>query len=284
MSVVESFRSLPVKFFNGMILSIGGTIVATVATFHAPLVSGKESTINLDDYRLVFNEKFDRLDVSAHGPGTRWIAHTPWNGDFGDAKFADPEAGFPFTTTDGILRIEARKDISGNWRSGLLASMDANGRGFGLQYGYFEVKAKLPAGPGLWPAFWLDSLIPKNSNDPSIEIDVMEHYGKFPNAYESLLIVWPKDRNIKNHSERHVHETTARPFHENFHTYGASVDPEWIIYYFDRKEYWRVKTPPQHKHKLMILVNLALGSGWPIDQTPSPSYMYVDYIRAYVKN
>ncbi len=284
MSFIKKFVFSPIKFFNSTILLIGSTILAAVTTFYAPSVSSKESVINLDEYRLVFNEKFERLDVSARGPGTRWIAHTPWNGDFGDARFADPEPGFPFTTTDGILRIEARKDISGNWRSGLLASMDANGHGFGLQYGYFEMRAKIPAGPGLWPAFWLDSLIPKNSNDPSIEIDVMEHYGKFPNAYESLLIVWPKDRSIKNHTERYVHEKKLQPFHESFHTYGASVDPEWIIYYFDRKETWRVKTPPQHKHKLMILVNLALGSGWPIDQTPNPSYMYVDYIKAYVKN
>jgi len=33
----------------------------------------------------------------------------------------------------------------------------------------------------------------------------------------------------------------------------------------------------------MLLVNLALGSGWPIDKTPNPSYMYVDYVRAYAK-
>jgi len=28
-------------------------------------------------------------------------------------------------------------------------------------------------------------------------------------------------------------------------------------------------------------VDLALGGGWPIDGTPNPSYMYVDYVRAY---
>jgi hypothetical protein len=30
-------------------------------------------------------------------------------------------------------------------------------------------------------------------------------------------------------------------------------------------------------------VDLALGSGWPIDQTPNPSFLYVDYVRAYSK-
>ena len=34
---------------------------------------------------------------------------------------------------------------------------------------------------------------------------------------------------------------------------------------------------------LYLLVDLALGSGWPIDQTPNPSYLYVDYVRAYAK-
>jgi hypothetical protein len=31
----------------------------------------------------------------------------------------------------------------------------------------------------------------------------------------------------------------------------------------------------------LVLVNLALGSGRPITETPNPSYMYVDYIRVY---
>jgi hypothetical protein len=26
---------------------------------------------------------------------------------------------------------------------------------------------------------------------------------------------------------------------------------------------------------------LALGSGWPIDRTPNPSFMYVDYVHVY---
>jgi hypothetical protein len=31
----------------------------------------------------------------------------------------------------------------------------------------------------------------------------------------------------------------------------------------------------------MVLANLALGSGWPIDQTPNPSVMKIDYVNAY---
>jgi beta-glucanase (GH16 family) len=237
--------------------------------------------LDLRQFDLVFDENFNTLDVSSGAPHTRWTAHTPWAGDFGDAQFVDPEEGFPFTISNGNLRIEARKGEDGRWRSGLLSSVGPGGQGFALQYGYFEMRAKLPRGPGLWPAFWLDYSSPKDSPDPSFEIDVMEHYGKFPHNYNSTVIIWPKPPQTGNQAQQHINELPDVSFYDDFHIWGVSVDPTWIIMYFDRAETWRLRTPPEHKHKLMILLDLALGSGWPIDQTPSPSYMYVDYVRAY---
>src|SRR5258707_7856641 len=98
----------------------------------------RTTPLDLSTYTLTFDENFDTLDVSPWGPGTRWIAHTPWNGDFGDAGFVNPRPGFPFTIADGVLRIEARRGTDGKWRSGLLASTDPNGNGFKQRYGYFE--------------------------------------------------------------------------------------------------------------------------------------------------
>ncbi|WP_204271793.1 hypothetical protein, partial [Escherichia coli] len=49
--------------------------------------------LDLTGYTLTFAEEFDSLSVSPWGPGSRWIAHTPWNGDFGDARFVDPRPG-----------------------------------------------------------------------------------------------------------------------------------------------------------------------------------------------
>jgi len=231
-------------------------------------------------YDLVFDEEFDSLDVSARGPGTRWIAHTPWNGDFGDAPFADPTTGFPFTTNNGILTIEARKDASGNWHSGLLASVDANGNGFAQQYGYWEMRAKLPAGNGTWPAFWLDSLVPSGSKDPSYEVDALEYYGQFPAAYIASTHVWPQDGTAAT-TQQQILSVTSGALISDYHVYGVSVEADWTIVYLDGVEMWRIATPASHTHKLMILVDLALGGGWPISDTPSPSDMQVDYIRAY---
>jgi hypothetical protein len=238
--------------------------------------------LDLSRFKLVFDERFTHLSVSAYGPGTTWIAHTPWGGDFGDAAFADPKPGFPFSVADGVGRIEMRKSADGKWQSGLLATVDPDGHGFALQYGYFEMRAKLPAGPGVWPAFWLDGMVPKTSTDPSVEIDVIEHYGKFPAAFNSTVTVWPKTDAAKSWSAMKTVHVPSGSLSRGFHDYGVLVGPEWIVFYFDRVETWRVRTPPEHKHGLMLLVDLGLGSGWPIDKTPNPSFMYIEYVRAYV--
>jgi beta-glucanase (GH16 family) len=241
----------------------------------------KAAMLDLSGYHMTFSEEFNDLDVSAWGPGTRWIAHTPWSGDFGDAQFADPQPGFPFVIEDGVLRIEARKGEDGKWRSGLLASTDAKGTGFTQQYGYFEMRAKLPPGPGLWSAFWL---IANRERDSSAEIDIIEHYGVGPSQYESVVHVWPKEGRGRKHSELVRHDIPAGSLYDRFNTFGAHVDREWITFYFNRRALGRVATPPEHHHPMFPLVNLALGGGWPIDKTPSPSFMYVDYIRVWARN
>jgi beta-glucanase (GH16 family) len=70
---------------------------------------------------------------------------------------------------------------------------------------------------------------------------------------------------------------------DDFHTYGALVEEKEIVWYWDGIEIWRQKTPEAAKVPLYVMVDLAMGGGWPIDKAPSPSYMYVDYVRAYAR-
>ncbi|SFA78788.1 Glycosyl hydrolases family 16 [Rhizobium sp. NFR07] len=233
--------------------------------------------IEPDKWQRTFSEEFDALDVSARGPGTRWTAHTPWNGDFGDARFMDPAKDFPFTIKDGVLSIEARKSAGGAWQSGLLSSSDPTGSGFKQKFGYFEVRARLPRGEGVWPAFWLSS----RGEAGGVEVDILEHYGHAPQRYTAAFHIWNrKDPSKSTHSHQWV-DVPPGSLSTDFHTFGASVDPEFIRYFFDRREVWSVPTPTEFQLPFTILVNLALGAGWPIVNTPNPSIMEVDYIRAW---
>lgn len=261
-----------------MLLAAGPALTAAHPAACAVTVAFDSDHIELSDYELTFEESFDQLDVSAWGPGTRWIAHTPWYGDFGDARFADPTEDFPFTVADGILRIEARQDSQGQWHSGLLSSTDPDGNGFLQQFGYFEMRAKLPPGPGVWPAFWL---IANQDPKTSAEIDVVEYYGHAPDIYHSVVHVWPRDDTTEKQTYRVQHTVPEGSLTEAFHNYGVSVEADWTVFYLDRKEMGRVRTPPEHHRPMFILLNLALGGGWPIDEAISPSFMYVDHVHVY---
>jgi hypothetical protein len=67
------------------------------------------------------NRRIESISSVRIGPA-RWIAHTPWNGDLGDAVFIDPEPKRPFKIRDGILSITASKEQRGKWMSGLIAA------------------------------------------------------------------------------------------------------------------------------------------------------------------
>lgn len=261
----------------------GRTILAATAVVflsHGAMANGQGDTgdeLRLEDMQPSFSEEFVQLDVSEWGPGTRWIAHTPWSGDFGGARFAAPEPDFPFTVEDGILRIEARQDEKGEWRSGLLASVDTKGEGFAQQYGYFEMRARLPTGGGVWPAFWLIGL---DRSQHTAEIDVLEYYGDRPGGFSSAAHVWRREEGDYSKGKRVEAFADADP--GEFHTYGVKIDAAQIRIYFDRQLVWKTPTQDEHRQPMYVLLNLAL-----VEEeerrtgTANPSYMFVDYVHAY---
>jgi Glycosyl hydrolases family 16 len=258
-------------------------LAALLLALTSPCLAQESGKIDLCDFKPAFTEDFPDLSISTRNlNGRRWIAHTPWNGDFGDAAFTDPGPNGPFALDDRGLVITARRDGSGRWRSGLIAAADSSGRGSGVQYGYFEARMRMPPGPGVWPAFWLASLKPANDRSPGVEIDVLEYYGHAPGTYSSSLHAWYKGTD-KDRSRHVVHRTPVKSnaLVEQFHDYGVRVAPDQITFYLDRAPVWSQPTPAELKTPMYPLVNLALGSGFPIDKTPDPSELAVKYVHVF---
>ena len=278
--VCQGRRSLPVSAL--LLLAAIGVIGVRAANPSA----AADAALDLSGYSMTFNDDFSKMDVSSHGPnrqGMRWIAHTPWNGDFGNDSFDNPGPGGPFVMGKDGLTITAHKDAEGDWHSGLLCSMDRDGagqRGFAQRFGYFEIKAKLPdGGSGTWPAFWL---IGVNKQVSSAEIDVMEDYGVSDRIYHSVEHLWQggSDRRHLDHMEY----VTPGLLSNQFNTYGVLIEPEQTSFYFNRKLIWSTPTPPEYRQPMYILVNLAIGGGWPISNLQSPQVMAVQYVRVFQKN
>jgi beta-glucanase (GH16 family) len=172
----------------------------------------------------------------------------------------------------GGLNISLTK-VRNHWNSGIFTSVAANKRGFSQQYGYFEISTQLPPGPGTWPAFWL------LSNVPGGELDIFEQVGRYPMAICINLHDWKNGPNSKSHCL-----DTGVALSTGYHTYGMLWDADNMAFYFDGNLVWTVPTLAIANQPYYVVADLGIGSGWPTDQTPSPSIMKIKYIHVYQHN
>jgi beta-glucanase (GH16 family) len=71
---------------------------------------------------------------------------------------------------------------------------------------------------------------------------------------------------------------------KQYNTYGVLIGPETTSFYFDRELIWSTPTPPEYRQPMYMLVNLAIGGGWPSGNLTSPQIMNVQYIRVFQKD
>lgn len=143
---------------------------------------------------------------------------------------------------------------------------------FAFQYGYFEARLKIPAGRGLWPAFWTvsaDGVWPP-------EIDALEILADNPSLWRANYH-WSES----GQNKEVMSEWSGPDFSKDFHTVGVDWQPAAITWYIDgvvRKTYAdasHVTSSPQN-----LIVNLAVG-GWagdPDSATVFPSELLVDRV------
>lgn len=156
------------------------------------------------------------------------------------------------------------------------------------QCGRIEVKAKLPAGKGVWPAIWtLGTVITQVGWPRCGEIDIMELVGKEPNIIHGTIHYFVNGQHGSKGGQLHVDQPEA-----DFHVYAAEWNPDRIDLFVDDKKYFSFDVNaadnegqnPFHKPHYLIL-NLALGGDWggPIDDSIFPQRMTIDYVRVYQK-
>jgi len=256
-------------------------VVLPVCALPLAAAASSGTPLDLSGYQLSYEDTFKTLDISAYGPGTAWIAHTPWNGDFGDAAFGNPGPGGPFSVNANGLAITARRLPNGKWVSGLISSVDKDGpvhSGFAQEYGYFELKAILPSGMGTWPAFWL---VGTDKSHSASEIDVLEYYGGFTKYFHTTEHVWVNGKNGLLRAR--MTEVPAGSLSSGYNTYGVLITPAVTRFYLNRREFWSTPTPPEYHQPMYVLANLAIGGGWPVAGLPSPQVMQIAYIKVFQK-
>ncbi len=195
----------------------------------------------------------------------------------------------------GNLILTARQESYGGraFTSGKVLTRDKRT----FLYGRIEMRAQIPTGGGMWPAFWM---MPQDDAyggwAASGEIDIMEaandgttiggtiHYGGS----------WPNN----THSGG-TYSQGGTSFGDDFHVYAIEWEPDEIRWYVDGVHYytrtssmWYSDGAPGNPRApfdqdFFIILNAAVGGWYPGCTNPScitadlPQQYLIDYVRVY---
>src|SRR5260370_24254768 len=190
---------------------------------------------------------------------------------------------------NGNLVIQAIKTQSGTWTSGRMKTEGLQP----FQYGRIEARMKLPVVAGIWPAFWMLGTNIGSVGWPTCgEQDIMEWVPQYTPTTTSSTIHGPGYSGGNGIGSKFTFPSGGR-VDNAFHTYGVIWSQNKMQFYRDdyTQPFFTV-TPANipggtqwvYNHPFFILLNLAMGGGFPGNPdgtTPNPAVVLVDYVRVY---
>ncbi len=241
-------------------------------------------------WQLVFADEFTggSLDESSWTRCYWWHRHWPdagcTNEGTGERQWYSPSLATvsggrlkltavdtPFTESDGTTHPYRSAIVT----TGRDSSDKSEAPGFAFTYGFAEMRARLPEGKGLWPAFWL---LP-TSHISRPEIDVIEVLGQDPDIAHFNYHYTEPDGDRRDVGE----SRTVADLSVGWHTFGVEWRRNALIWFVDGVERWRYTGPGISDEPMYLLANLAVG-GWPGNpdsSTEFPAVMEIDYIRVW---
>lgn len=181
--------------------------------------------------------------------------------------------------SNGTLKIIAKaENFSGSaFTSARLLTKDK----FSTRYGKIEVRAKLPAGVGTWPAIWMLGNNFLTAGWPACgEIDIMEHRGSQLNKiYGTLHHPGHSGANGDGSTVTIANATTE------FHKYAVEWSATTIRFLVDDIPFYTFANTSSlpFNQNFFIILNVAMGGnfGGPVDPAFTSAAMEIDYVRVY---
>jgi beta-glucanase (GH16 family) len=250
---------------------------------------GYTSPTSYPGMQLVWGEEFNGNTLNTND----------WNYDLGDGcgdnncNWGNNELqyytdGQNLYFSGGNMIIEARKETKGgkNYTSTRLTTMGKKS----FKYGRIDLRAKLPRGQGIWPAFWM--LGNNYRGTPQVgwpgcgEIDIMEFLGHEETKVHST-IHYKAGTGARNNT---AFINTTSPLPNEYHVFSLEWRQDYMRMLVDDKEIATFTPLTQagadhpFNNPFFFLVNLAVGGNWPgapNATTYFPQWYFIDYIRVF---
>lgn len=232
--------------------------------------SSKDNPVADNNWRIIWRDEFEGNCLDPE----------KWNSeDWAAEKNNELQYYTPSNVVveDGLLKLISKKERykGREYTSGAVHTRAT----FDLLYGKVEMKAKLPKGQGVFPAFWM---LTDKKNTFLPEIDIFEVLGHQPN--EVWMVLHALDHNGILTSD--AHSFSGPDFSEDFHIFSIEWTPKSVVWYIDHLEQFRthrdIPTEPMY-----LYVNTAIGGDWPKPPdhtTVFPVRYEIDYIRVFKSN
>ncbi|MBN1241159.1 MAG: glycoside hydrolase family 16 protein [Spirochaetales bacterium] len=250
-------------------------------------------TIDLTDWTLAWSDEFE-------GPGldaAKWVPEIGnGSGGWGNGELqyytARPE-NLAIVEADGAsaLRIAARAEAYKGFA--YTSARIKTERKFSFQYGRAEARIRLPAGQGLWPAFWMlgDSIDPLGWPECG-EIDILEMKGGISDDTVSGTIHYKNASGYHQYTPPGEAPLPSGVFADGWHVFGVDWNAERVLWYLDGEVFHRESVVEADREEFrsgpfFLILNLAVGGQFLGYQTPPSGFasaeMLVDWVRVYQK-
>lgn len=252
--------------------------------------SGFVSPLQYAGYTMSWNDEFNSNSLSSD-----WVFETG-DGCPNICGWGNNELQFyrreNTEVKEGYLVITAKRENVGG-KNFTSSRIKTQGKQV-FKFGRIDIRAALPKGQGIWPAFWM---LGENITDVSWpacgEIDIMEMIGGNQAGRDNTVhgtIHW--DQNGAHRYQGGKRSLTGGSIlADNFHVYSIIWDENKITWLLDNEVYHeediRSSEMNEFRAPFFLLINLAVGGNWPgnpDDSTVFPQQMAVDYVRVFKKN
>lgn len=237
-----------------------------------------ENILDLQELRAEFHTRYIYANGTLDHLNDEWTRYR----DKGNHEFG-------INSLKLIARLKGTLD-PGKIESGMIRSKST------FQYGYFEIRCKIPDAGSVWPAFWLN---PEDKKWPP-EFDILEHVNnsRWHKADETFIAYHEHDAagvertDLKKHVDL-TNQGWYKPgntnYGDNFHTFALEWTPGRGKWYIDGVLVRDQDAPWLHKDgtdggPAHVLANLGMGGAWatnPTQETPFPIVFEIDYIRVW---
>lgn len=302
--ILESYNAFEILVSDGKIIINGGSDQATAAAIR--YLTDNLSDISFttdyyysgvfvpdnDDYRLVWNDEFN-ADTFNLNTWTRRVQRFA-SAQGGYVKYTDSDLNT--YVSDGTLKLASLRvdGTDDSYTCSYIHTADS----MTFVYGIAEIRAKLPTGNGVWPAFWCNNS--NTSTEAYQEIDIFEMFPGVTNRLEFAMHKWWRDydsktlRAVSGHESfmgkrgYEIVELADENIGDDWHTIGMIWTKEKIQITFDgyvctEKSITGEGTAFFHSPVHFILNNFCgySDTSVPDENTPFPNIFETDYIRLY---